>query len=126
MRIGVSRPLPAVVVFSACSGFAGRGRVRVPLATSSPCRRRLRCCCRRGTCPWVLRCLLAGGILKRCCKLMEIQAQESRSQSSGLTVRHANGEQPLRAQSWGEESWKAMTRQAGGRFRVDGPWLHLA
>ena len=59
-------------------------------------------------------------ILRNCRKLFEIQIHELQAQGSGVAETHASGEQPLRAQSWSEESWRAMTRQAGGRFRVDG------
>ena len=59
-------------------------------------------------------------ILKHCRKLYDIQVQELQAASSGTGDHHASGEQPLRAQSWGEESWKAMSSNAGGRFRVDG------
>ena len=59
-------------------------------------------------------------ILKHCRKLYEIQVHELQSESSGTGDHHASGEQPLRAQSWGEASWKAMATHAGGRFRVDG------
>ena len=59
-------------------------------------------------------------ILKHCRKLYELQVQELQAESSGTGDHHASGEQPLRAQSWGESSWKAMATHAGGRFRVDG------
>ena len=62
-------------------------------------------------------------ILKNCRKLLELQLQELGAHGSGSLEdwgSHASGEQPLRAQSWKEESWRAMTRMAGGRFRSDG------
>ena len=59
-------------------------------------------------------------ILKSCRKLMELQTQELQAESCGPGHSEASGEQPLRALSWGEESWQHMTKVAGGRFRVDG------
>ena len=62
-------------------------------------------------------------ILKNCRKLLELQLQELGAHGSGSLEdwgSHASAEQPLRAQSWKEESWRAMTRMAGGRFRSDG------
>ena len=62
-------------------------------------------------------------ILKNCRKLLELQLQELGAHGGGSLEEfdsHVSGEQPLRAQSWKEESWRAMTRMAGGRFRSDG------
>ena len=63
-------------------------------------------------------------ILKGCAKLVEIQRQELRGQTSmcpDSSAGHAGGEHPLCALSWREPSMRRMVSLCGGeKFRVDG------